>query len=105
MATDRMQLDVQPREAGGSGDARRLRTEGRIPGVLYGSGKEARAISVGERDLRRVLGGDHGLHVILDIVVEGTKTPHHAVLKDYQLHATRNRLLHVDFHEVRLDRP
>jgi large subunit ribosomal protein L25 len=27
------------------------------------------------------------------------------VLKDYQLHATRNRLLHVDFHEVRLDRP
>jgi len=104
MASERMQLDVQPRDGGSSADARRLRAEGRIPGVLYGSGKEARPITVSERELRRVLSGDHGLHAILDVVVEGTKTPHHAVLKDYQLHPTRNRLLHVDFHEVRLDR-
>ena len=105
MASDRMQLDVEPRDADGSATARRLRAEGRIPGVLYGSGKEARPISVPERELRRVLSGDHGLHAILDVVIQGTKTPHHAVLKDYQLHPTRNRLLHVDFHEVRLDRP
>jgi large subunit ribosomal protein L25 len=27
------------------------------------------------------------------------------VLKDYQVHPTKSRLLHVDLHEVRLDRP
>jgi large subunit ribosomal protein L25 len=105
MAEGRTTLNVKKREAGGSSGARRLRASGEIPGVLYGSGKEAHAFSVGERELRRVLTGDHGLHQILDIVIEGSQKPHHAVLKDYQLHATRNRLLHVDFHEVRLDRP
>jgi large subunit ribosomal protein L25 len=106
MAEGRTTLNVKKREAaGGSSEARRLRAAGEIPGVLYGDGKAAHAFSVGERELRRVLTGDHGLHAILDIVIEGSQKPHHAVLKDYQLHATRNRLLHVDFHEVRLDRP
>jgi large subunit ribosomal protein L25 len=105
MAEGRTALNVQKRDGGGSGAARRLRATGQVPGVLYGAGKEAHPFSVGERDLRRVLTGDHGLHAILDIVIEGSEKPHHAVLKDYQLHPTRNRLLHVDFHEVRLDRP
>jgi len=105
MAEGRTTLNVKKREAGGSAEARRLRASGEIPGVLYGDGQAAHAFSVGERDLRRVLTGEHGLHAILDIVIDGSQKPHHAVLKDYQLHATRNRLLHVDFHEVRLDRP
>jgi large subunit ribosomal protein L25 len=104
MAEGRTTLNVKKRDTGGSAEARRLRASGEIPGVLYGDGKPAHTFSVGERELRRVLTGDHGLHAILDIVIEGSQKPHHAVLKDYQLHATRNRLLHVDFHEVRLDR-
>ncbi|HEX2046110.1 MAG TPA: 50S ribosomal protein L25, partial [Gaiellaceae bacterium] len=60
---------------------------------------------VEERELRRVLTGDHGLHAILDVVFDGQKTAHHAVLKDYQLDPTRARLLHIDLHEVRLDQP
>jgi large subunit ribosomal protein L25 len=104
MAAERTTLKVQKRDGGGSAEARRLRAAGEIPGVLYGDGKSAHPFSVGERELRRVLTGEHGLHAILDIVIDGTQKPHHAVLKDYQLHPTRNRLLHVDFHEVRLDR-
>ena len=38
-------------------------------------------------------------------MIEGQKTPHHAVLKEYQRHPIRGTLTHVDFHEVRLDRP
>jgi large subunit ribosomal protein L25 len=104
MAEGRTILNVKKRETGGSAVARRLRVSGEVPGVLYGEGKEAHSFTVAERELRRVLTGDHGLHQILDIVIEGSQKPHHAVLKDYQVHATRNRLLHVDFHEVRLDR-
>jgi large subunit ribosomal protein L25 len=103
MAGERIKLDVQPRETGGSADARRLRAGGMIPGVLYGSGKAAYPFVVGERELRRVLTGEHGLHAILDVVFDGQKTAHHAVLKDYQLDPTRARLLHIDLHEVRLD--
>lgn len=105
MAGERVKLNVEARESNGSSNARRLRASGFIPGVLYGEGKEAVSFAVAERELRRVLTGEHGTHAILDIVVgdDGGKA-RHAVLKDYQLHPTRRKLLHVDMHEVRLDR-
>ncbi len=103
MAGDRIRLEVKDREERGSRASRRLRGEGLVPGVLYGAGKEARPFTVPERELRRALSGGHGLHAILDVVLQGQQRPHHAVLKDYQLDPTKARLLHVDFHEVRLD--
>ncbi len=105
MAGERIKLNVEARETNGSANARRLRAGGFIPGVLYGEGKEAVSFAVAERELRRVLSGEHGFHAILDVIVgdDGGKA-RHAVLKDYQLHPTRRRLLHVDLHEVRLDR-
>ena len=75
-----------------------------MPGVLYGKG-HTRAIVVKERELRSALTGRSGLHAIVDVVVDGQTTPHHAVLKDFQRHPIRGTLTHVDFHEVRLDRP
>jgi large subunit ribosomal protein L25 len=103
MAGERIKLDVKAREEAGSAVSRRLRASGMIPGVLYGASEKAHPFAVEERELRRVLTGDHGLHAILDVVFDGQKTAHHAVLKDYQLDPVRPRLLHVDLHEVRLD--
>lgn len=106
MSSDRVTLQVAERGADqvGSRRVRRLRREGLVPGVLYGKG-HARAIVVGERELRSALTGPSGLHAILDVLIEGQKTPHHAVLKEYQQHPIRGTLTHVDFHEVRLDQP
>ena len=106
MSSERVTLQVSERGADqlGSRRVRRLRKEGLIPGVLYGKG-HARALVVGERELRAALTGASGLHAILDVVIEGHKTPHHAVLKEYQQHPIRGTLTHVDFHEVRLDQP
>jgi len=106
MSSDRVTLEVSERGAEqlGSRRARRLRKEGLVPGVLYGKG-HTRAIAVDERSLRTALTGKSGLHAIVDVVVEGQTTPHHAVLKDFQRHPIRGTITHVDFHEVRLDRP
>ena len=103
MAGERVKLEVKERERRGSRDARRLRREGMIPGVLYGNGKESFAISVPERELRRVLTGAGGLHAILDVVLEGEKTTHASILKDYQQDPIRGHISHVDLQEVRLD--
>lgn len=105
MAGERVKLEVEQRAARGSAEARRLRAQGLVPGVLYGNGGEAHPFCVAERELRRVLTGEHGTHAILDVALGDGKKPHHAVLKDYQLHPTKARLLHVDLHEVRLDQP
>jgi large subunit ribosomal protein L25 len=106
MSSDRVTLQVSERgpDQLGSRRVRRLRGEGLVPGVLYGKG-QARAILVEERELRNALTGRSGLHAILDVVIGEQKTPHHAVLKEFQRHPVRGTLTHVDFHEVRLDQP
>jgi large subunit ribosomal protein L25 len=106
VSEDRTRLEVKERAADGLGSRNvgRLRRQGLIPGVLYGNG-HSRAIAIEERQLRAALTGPSGLHAILDVVLEGQKTAHHAVLKDYQQHPVRGTLTHVDFHEVRLDQP
>ena len=102
---DRITLEVKERGADqlGTRNVKRLRRQGLIPGVLYG--KANKAFVVPERDLRIALTGPSGLHAIVDVVIEGQKAPHHAVLKDYQRHPVRGTITHVDFHEVRLDQP
>ena len=105
MSEDRITLEVKERAADqlGTRNVKRLRREGLIPGVLYG--KANKAFVVGERELRIALTGPSGLHAIVDVVIDGQKAPHHAVLKEYQQHPVRGTITHVDFHEVRLDQP
>jgi large subunit ribosomal protein L25 len=105
MAGERVKLQVSERESRGSAESRRLRKQGLIPGVLYGRGKAPHAIFVPERELRRVLTGDGGLHAILDVVLEGQKTTHPSILKEYQQHPVRGGIIHIDLQEVRLDQP
>src|SRR2546430_2047159 len=105
MAGERIKLTVKERESRGSADARRLRKQGFIPGVLYGKGKSSYAIAVPERELRRVLTGAGGLHAILDVVLEGQSTTHASILKDYQQDPIRGHIPHSDPHGARLDQP
>jgi large subunit ribosomal protein L25 len=101
---DRLKLEVREREDLGSRRTRRLRSEGLVPGVLYGKG-HARAIAVPERELRNAMTGPSGLHAILDVVLEGQKTVHPSILADYQQDPIRGTISHIDLREVRLDQP
>lgn len=96
---------MQQRDARGSAASRRLRREGLIPGVLYGRGKPPHPFCVPERELRKALTGPAGLHAILDVVLDGQKTTHASILKDYQADIITGRLAHIDLQEVRLDQP
>ena len=104
MSGDRLKLEVREREDLGSRRTRRLRSQGLIPGVLYGKG-HARPISVPERELRSAMTGPSGLHAILDVVIEGQTTVHPSILAEYQQHPIRGTIMHIDLREVRLDQP
>jgi large subunit ribosomal protein L25 len=105
VAGERVKLEVLERESRGSADSRRLRKQGLIPGVLYGRGKEPHPFCVAERELRRVLTGEGGLHAILDVTLDGQKTSRPSILKSYQQDPVRGTLTHIDLQEVRLDQP
>jgi len=102
VAGERVKLEVQDRESRGSAESRRLRKQGLIPGVLYGRGKDPHAFCVTERELRRALTGDAGLHAILDVTLDGDQA-RPSILKSYQQDPVKGTLTHVDLQEVRLD--
>ena len=98
MASDRATLKAQPRTEFGSRESRRLRRQGLVPGVVYGSGSETRAFQVGVRDLRNVL--VHG-GALIDVEIEGSDAVP-AVIKDQQHHPVRGEVVHLDLQEVDL---
>jgi len=85
----------------GSSDARRLRTEGKIPAVVYGHGMDPIAVSVDRRELRQALSGAAGMNTILDLTVDGTVYP--SLIKDIQRHPVKRSVQHIDFIQVNLN--
>jgi large subunit ribosomal protein L25 len=95
------QLDVRTRPPGSSRAARRVRRDGRVPGILYGGGEDPLSFDVDARELRLALAG---AGAVLDLSVDGAKsTP--VVLKEAQRHPVRGDTVHVDLLRVRLDKP
>lgn len=98
MASSRPTLKVAPRAEFGSRTARRLRRDGKVPGIVYASGKEARHLQGDAHDVALFLGEGHTL---FDLEIEGAeKVP--VVVKEEQRHPVRGELVHIDFHEVDL---
>lgn len=97
---DQHQLKAEPRSDAGKGVARKLRAAGRVPGVLYGHGKDATALSVDSKELYHLL-HSAGSNVVLDLLVNGKK--HLAMPREVQRDHVRGQYLHVDFLEIRRD--
>lgn len=97
-------LKVKERDSFGSPEARRMRRQGWIPGVLYGGGNSSVPLSVEEKALRQAMGHERG-SIILNLAFEDTKKAQLAMLKELQTDPITGHLLHLDFIEVRMDRP
>ncbi len=82
----------------GSSVARRLRHDGRIPGVVYGPGVDPIALSVSARDLRAVLSTDAGLNAVVTLRVDGQRFL--TMARELQRHPVRGTVTHVDFQVV-----
>lgn len=79
----------------GSSSSGRLRTEGKIPGVVYGHGIDPISISVARRELRAALHTEAGHNALINLQVDGGS--HLTIVKDLQRHPVRNEVTHVDF--------
>jgi large subunit ribosomal protein L25 len=94
-------LTVETDRPMGSRAARRLRRDGKIPGVLYGHGVTPTPLAVDARELRHALNTDAGLNALLDLDLAGAK--HLAMARQIQRHPVRGSVTHVDFIIVRRD--
>ena len=95
-------LHATPRPPQGTRPARRLRAEGKVPGVVYGLGADPMPLAVEWRELRAALVTEQGLNAIINLEIDGGRTP--TLVKDMQRHPVRRNVLHVDFIRVDLDK-
>ena len=85
----------------GSRAVRRLRREGKVPGVIYGHGTDPLPIAVVARDLRVALTGEAGANQLLSLRT-GTGT-YLTLAREMQRHPVAQTVTHVDFVIVRRD--
>jgi large subunit ribosomal protein L25 len=95
-------LTATPRPPQGTRPARRLRGEGKVPGVVYGLGADPVTLTVEWRELRAALITEQGVNAVINLEIDGDRTP--TLLKDMQRHPVRRNVLHVDFIRVDLDK-
>lgn len=85
----------------GSSSTRRLRSEGKIPGVVYGHGSEPVSVAVVAREFQIAMSGEAGLNTLLQLDVDGKNLL--TMARDIQHHPVRNVVTHVDFLIVNRD--
>ncbi|MGC4001213.1 MAG: 50S ribosomal protein L25/general stress protein Ctc [Anaeromyxobacter sp.] len=96
-------LSAEKREGKGKGPARRLRSKGLIPAVVYGGKTEPTHVAVDPAKLLKAIETPHKFNTLLKLSVDGTEKP--VLFKEYEVDPVSRKLLHADFLEVRMDQP
>ncbi len=100
-------LDVVKRDGRGKNEARRLRVQGRIPAVVYGTRKDAKLpegipVAVDPKELMRILHLESGANTLINLKLDGAES--RVMVKEYQLDPVTHKLLHADFYQLAMDR-
>ncbi|HEV2609901.1 MAG TPA: 50S ribosomal protein L25/general stress protein Ctc [Noviherbaspirillum sp.] len=93
-----MKVIAFPRKEQGSGASRRLRNAGQTPGIVYGGTTPPVAIALDHNALFHALKKETFHSSILDMEIEGKVEQ--VLLRDFQMHAFKQLVLHADFQRV-----
>ncbi|HRQ09010.1 MAG TPA: 50S ribosomal protein L25/general stress protein Ctc, partial [Nitrosomonas europaea] len=96
-----IEISANSRKLHGTGANRRLRSQGRLPGVIYGGNGDAQSIELDHKDLYYKLKMEAFHASILSISIDGKKEQ--VLLRDVQMHPFKQQVLHIDFQRVRQD--
>lgn len=95
-------LKAKKRSTLGKASTKALRRGGSIPAVIYGRGKEAVALELDPKDVKKAFNTDAGRNTLLDIEIEGGENKL-SILRDIQMDYLTNTALHLDFLELNMD--
>ncbi|MCX7835352.1 MAG: 50S ribosomal protein L25 [bacterium] len=89
-------LPVQARTKIGKGGARKLRQEGKVPGILYGSVSEVTPFAVNANVLKNVLAKHPTMIRLIHSELEGTN----CIIREIQKHPVTGKILHLDLQAI-----
>ncbi|MBI3284874.1 MAG: 50S ribosomal protein L25/general stress protein Ctc [Burkholderiales bacterium] len=93
-----MKVIAFARKEQGTGASRRLRNAGQTPGIIYGGTEAPVAITLDHNALYHALKKETFHSSILDMEVDGKAEK--VLLRDFQIHAYKQLVLHADFQRV-----
>lgn len=92
-------LNVNLRENSKENAPKRLRREGKVPGIFYAKSEESISISIDMLELERLL---HKEVTIIDVKFSNGKN-RKAILREIQRDPVRDTLIHIDIMGIKLD--
>jgi large subunit ribosomal protein L25 len=100
MALTRNTLAARVRDGAGKGSARRLRSQGLVPAVVYGRHLETPVhIAVDPIEVKKAIATPHKFNTLLNLKLDG-QPERLVLLKDYQQDPVSREMLHADFIDV-----
>ena len=94
---------AQVRASRGKNEARRTRSAGNIPAVVYGAFQDPVSIAVNPREILKIVRGTTGYNTIFNLSIPGVETTPVMVV-DSQVDPLKGNLLHADFKRIDLSK-
>ena len=95
--TENIVLTAELRNSSGTGAARALRKEGKIPAIIYG-GKDQKAISLSNKEFLKEYEKSNIFSKIIEMNID--KKVIKLITREVQMHPVKDVPMHVDFQEI-----
>jgi large subunit ribosomal protein L25 len=96
-----VKLKAEPRSETGRSAARRLKSRGVIPAVIYGAKVKPQPLQVSARDINVMLSHASGENILVELEIAGENRT--ALVQEIQHSPLGNDILHIDFHAISMD--
>lgn len=91
-------LKVEKREAVGGLSSRKAIAEKKVPGIVYGGGKEPQPILVQTNELIKIVSNESVFNSLVELEMDNIKEK--VIVKDIQKHPSKNLFTHIDLQRV-----
>ncbi len=99
-----LMMEAELRTGFGKGPNRQLRRAGKIPAILYGSGKDAVPLAVDPKSVISIIRSHGGVNTIFELGISGQKTKENVMIREFQIEPVDHAMLHADFVRVAMDK-
>jgi large subunit ribosomal protein L25 len=101
------EMSANLRETLGKGAARKMRRNGKTPGIVYGPGMEPISLELDTKTITKLLLNIQRRNAVLSLEVIGPKEKgrRHVIVKEIQSDPITEELTHADFYEIALEKP
>jgi large subunit ribosomal protein L25 len=94
-------LTAYSRSLNGRGGAKKLRSKGRVPAVIYGGQGPAQSLEINGKELENLIHHGASENLLVDLALTGDPRPKRlALVQEVQHHPLSGHVLHLDLHEV-----